>query len=324
MQAKNNKILKDVSRSFYLSCQLSPKKIRDTIGLAFLFCKIDDTIADTELLPLKKRLESLNQYRQIFLQQQSGHLIDEWQKNLFELLPDNNKLASAGEYDLLTNAASLFRELKNLSPQDQDNVCWLLPELTQGMQTDLIFFANHANELRALPDNEALEKYTYDVAGCVGIFWTRVLKQHYNFAKQWPKEAEDVGERFGKGLQMVNILRDLPQDLLNGRCYLPAEELQDAGIKLEQLLEKEELVNVKPVLQLFISRAKKYLSAGSEYIDFLPRNALRLRASISLPMDLGFKTLELLEHDSRWLSQNHLIKVKRIEVYKSLLKSLLS
>jgi len=33
------------------------------------------------------------------------------------------------------------------------------------------------------------------------------------------------GVRFGKGLQLVNILRDLPRDLRQGRCYLPTERL---------------------------------------------------------------------------------------------------
>ena len=41
--------------------------------------------------------------------------------------------------------------------------------------------------------------------------------------------------RFGKALQLVNILRDLPGDLANGRCYLPAVDLELAGLKPEDL-----------------------------------------------------------------------------------------
>ena len=44
------------------------------------------------------------------------------------------------------------------------------------------------------------------------------------------------GIRFGKGLQLVNILRDLPADLKNGRCYLPLEKLETARLLPETLL----------------------------------------------------------------------------------------
>ena len=34
----------------------------------------------------------------------------------------------------------------------------------------------------------------------------------------------------GKVLQLVNILKDLPEDIRNGRCYLPMDELRRVGI----------------------------------------------------------------------------------------------
>ena len=78
----------------------------------------------------------------------------------------------------------------------------------------------------ALKKDAELDDYTYRVAGCVGEFWTKMCRAHL-----FPGAALDEamllanGVRFGKGLQLVNILRDLPVDLRNGRCYLPAEEL---------------------------------------------------------------------------------------------------
>jgi len=63
--------------------------------------------------------------------------------------------------------------------------------------------------------------------GCVGEFWTRICRAHL-----FPTAVLDDafllsnGVRFGKGLQLVNILRDLPVDLRHGRCYLPSVDLQ--------------------------------------------------------------------------------------------------
>lgn len=42
---------------------------------------------------------------------------------------------------------------------------------------------------------------------------------------------------FGKALQLVNILRDMPADLRAGRCYLPADELQAAGADPATILD---------------------------------------------------------------------------------------
>ena len=59
-----------------------------------------------------------------------------------------------------------------------------------------------------------MDDYTYRVAGCVGEFWTRLCRAHL-----FPRAVVDDamllrdGIRFGKGLQLVNILRDIPADL---------------------------------------------------------------------------------------------------------------
>ena len=46
-------LLRDVSRSFYLTLRILPSGIRQQIGLAYLLARTTDTIADTELLPLE-------------------------------------------------------------------------------------------------------------------------------------------------------------------------------------------------------------------------------------------------------------------------------
>ena len=46
-----------------------------------------------------------------------------------------------------------------------------------------------------------------------------------------------LGVRFGKALQLTNVLRDLPRDLRNGRCYLPQSQLAPLGLSPADLLE---------------------------------------------------------------------------------------
>src|SRR6266571_6031354 len=52
-------ILARVSRSFYLSIRLLPKKLRDPVALGYLLARASDTIADTTELPLDLRMENL-------------------------------------------------------------------------------------------------------------------------------------------------------------------------------------------------------------------------------------------------------------------------
>src|SRR5439155_35330 len=80
--------------------------------------------------------------------------------------------------------------------------------------------------LAALDTLADLDRYTYLVAGCVGEFWTRLHIAHRPRLGGWDGAAMSAtGVRFGKALQLTNVLRDVPADLRHGRCYLPAREL---------------------------------------------------------------------------------------------------
>ncbi|HMC45045.1 MAG TPA: squalene/phytoene synthase family protein, partial [Caballeronia sp.] len=67
-------LLKDVSRSFYLTLRVLPKAIRPQIGLAYLLARTTDTIADTEIVPSAQRLDALQKLRERILGQSSAPL----------------------------------------------------------------------------------------------------------------------------------------------------------------------------------------------------------------------------------------------------------
>ncbi|MCA1837627.1 MAG: squalene/phytoene synthase family protein, partial [Actinobacteria bacterium] len=59
-------LLKHVSRSFYLTLRVLPKPVRQQTGLAYLFARAADTIADTDLLERARRLECLERFKDQF------------------------------------------------------------------------------------------------------------------------------------------------------------------------------------------------------------------------------------------------------------------
>src|ERR1035437_8362175 len=215
-------LLKEVSRSFYLTLRVLPGKIRAPIGLAYLLARTTDTIADTELVALEQRLEALRQLRER-IQGQHATPLD------FGALAQRQ--ASRAEGVLLEQCEASLALLHSLPAGDRQLVREVLNTITSGQELDLRRFAGAASgTLVALRTDEELDDYTYRVAGCVGEFWTRMCRAHL-----FPRAPLDDafllanGVRFGKGLQLVNILRDVAADLRQGRCYLPAESLAGLG-----------------------------------------------------------------------------------------------
>jgi farnesyl-diphosphate farnesyltransferase len=310
-------ILKGVSRSFYLSLRFLPARVRPAMSLAFLACKAADTITDTELLPSETRLAYLHEYRRLFPKENA-----EFFKNIARDLSVEN--VDPFEQNLLNALPQLFAELRQLSPFDLNLVRELVQELTQGMILDLTRFAPTSPEkITALVTESELDDYTYYVAGCVGRFWTRVLWQHFDFARRWDKaHMEQVGENFGKGLQLVNILRDLPQDLAQGRCYLPTESLQLHQLSPASLKQSKNLKNARPYLETVLASAREKLSDGQKYAASHPWYAWRLKWVVLLPMQLGFKTLDRLEQSPQWLDPGRVIKVSRRTVYRTMFECL--
>ncbi|MDO8643607.1 MAG: phytoene/squalene synthase family protein [bacterium] len=275
-------ILKGVSRSFYLSLILLPQKIQKTMGVGYLFCRAADTLADTDLIPFEERLQILELYRKQFAESVRP---DELKSIEARLLP---KGGSAAEESLIKNLPACFELLSKLPLQDQHFLKELVLELTHGMQMDLELF--HQKEKVLTP--KELDQYIYYVAGVVGDFWTKVLHHHYSFGHRWDiHKMKSLGVRFGKGLQLINLLRDQPADKARGRLYFREIDRPD-----------------------ILRKAREYLESGWEYIHHLPRFSLRLRLVCLVPLLLGEKTLILLEGGNQ-------LKVKRTDVYKILLLS---
>jgi farnesyl-diphosphate farnesyltransferase len=129
------------------------------------------------------------------------------------------------------------------------------------------------------------------------------------------------GIRFGKGLQLVNILRDLAADLRQGRCYLPENRLRELGVNPSDLLDSATFPRVQSFYNGLIGLAEAHLQAGWEYTNMLPRRAVRLRLACAWPILIGLATLAKLRVGNV-LDANRRIKVSRAEVRGLILGSI--
>jgi len=306
MQKNIDLLLKGTSRSFYLTLKAIPSKVRSQIGLGYLLARISDTIADSIKGSTSQRLEALEQYN------------DRIQKRS-KTLPKLGNLAqlqhNPAEAELLEKASIPVSYLEEFSNTDQQYIRRVLDTIISGQTLDLQRFAYaNANTIISLNTEDELDDYTYRVAGCVGEFWTHISLNHL-FEVDAAKEAQlfENAVLFGKALQLINILRDLPEDLRAGRCYIPATVLSEHNLEPTDLLEQKTMDRFQPIYNSYLNKTVDYFEAAASYIDMLPFSQFRMRGACTLPVIIGLKTVKLLQQENILKNKNR-IKVSRPEV----------
>jgi farnesyl-diphosphate farnesyltransferase len=305
-------LLRDVSRSFYLTLRVLPERLREPIGLAYLLARAADTIADTRILPPEDRLKYLLTFRAQIKGPASAHALEE----ISVALRDKQSLPA--EKVLLSSLPEAFALLEATQERDRSQIRSIVITLSRGMENDLTTFpAEDSGQICALNSPELLDKHLYYAAGCVGEFWTAMTMAHTQALQAWNFERmSEIGVRFGKALQITNVLRDIPKDLRMGRCYLPESELAEKGIKPQELLEPSAGPKVRPILVRWIQTALDHYQAAGEYLLAIPRRCVRLRLAALWPVLIGLATLQELARNKNWLDPTNTSKVSRKWIYR--------
>jgi 15-cis-phytoene synthase len=108
---------------------------------------------------------------------------------------------------------------------------------------------------------EDLSVYCYNVASTVGLMSMYIT----GFSSQ---EAVSYAIKLGVALQLTNILRDVGEDWLAGRLYLPMEELKEFGLDEEDVASQKIDGRWRAFMRFQISRAR------SLYAEALPGIAM--------------------------------------------------
>jgi phytoene synthase len=110
---------------------------------------------------------------------------------------------------------------------------------------------------------EELKRYCYHVAGAVGLACIHLWGFHDERALA---AAVDCGTAF----QVTNILRDLQEDSMRGRLYLPLEDLARFGLNKEELLVNSRDARYERLMQFEVSRCREYYERSMalfKYVD---------------------------------------------------------
>ncbi len=295
----DREVLKGVSRSFYLSLRMLPRPMRGGASLAYLLARTSDTLADTEGVSASVRLDCLARWRALLC---GGSGVVDWPAELLDAV------VAPRERLLLDRYGELLRWLSEISENERMLIRELLEIIIGGQALDLERFADASAENPvALADAAALDDYAWRVAGCVGAFWTKLgfLTLGDEFSDCSEFDLLERGVAYGKGLQLVNILRDLPADLAAGRCYLPVARPEDRAA----LLASHAVGCVQ---------AQAWVAEGEKYANSL--HSRRLRAASVLPALIAQETLESMRGVS-WEGLRARVKIPRRRVYSLIIKA---
>jgi len=300
-------LLKRTSRSMYLSLAVLPEPVRDAMGLGYLFCRAADTIADTRLVPIKKRRKTLEDFRGAF----DGGLA------VKAALADGfaEHQADASERELLERLSECVALWKRFPDQERILLKTVVEGVIDGMRMDLSMFEGDTLEtLGALASAEDLDQYCAFIGGEPGRFWTDLcLLRLPELANVDADALRENGIRFGKGLQITNILRDVPKDLRIGRCYLPEPELKTVGLAPHDLVDPASVETLRPVVNRWLRWGLDHLESGAAYVKAVP--GMRLRAAVAWPLLLSLKTLAKVANSPDLLKPDARVKVSRGHVY---------
>lgn len=123
-----------------------------------------------------------------------------------------------------------------------------------------------------------LLRYCQQVAGTVGRLSLGV------FGSDGRQRAEGLADSLGVALQLTNILRDVREDRMAGRVYLPAEDLEQFGCTLEL---DESGVFIDPPWRLHkligfqAERARAWYAEGLRLLPLLDRRSAACTAAMA-------------------------------------------
>ena len=214
-------ILPHVSRTFALTIPVLRDPLRDQVCVAYLLCRIADTVEDRPDLapPMRRALFACLMH--LAADPRSPVARHDLQA-MWPPLDDEH------HERLVRHAADVLDPYADLEEAPRRAIACCLTEMIAGMAA-YPGPAETGGTTHACRDAEDLERYCHAVAGTVGILLTRLFAMQLEDPAWLNAERLEDGRRFGLGLQLTNILKDQAADRSRGVTYMPRDHLDPAS-----------------------------------------------------------------------------------------------
>ena len=308
-------ILPQVSRTFAPTIRMLPGHLNITVMVAYLLCRIADTVEDEKSLTKEEKQQYLSLYAEI-LQNANMDKIRQFIQAV-DKVPNHNS-----DVNLMKNLNKVFSVFITFHPEVRRLISIWVAEMVVGMRKFAQSKGHHKFQfLKSIKD---LDEYTYYVAGTVGHLLTSLFA---HFSKKITptvkKRLEIFSESFGKGLQLVNIIRDITKDLRRGQSYIPEEILAKYKLTRRNIFETENREQAQCLFNELIEMAVYHLDNALAYIINIPKEEARIRLFCLLPLCWAMQTLKLIQLNTLALLQVDSIKISRRVIRIEFLKSII-
>ena len=246
-------IARSQAKNFYYAFLALPQKKRNALCAVYAFMRHADDLSDDPGMSPQERHERLTQWAASLRDASLGMPTD-----------DPVILALADTVRRYSIPLEYFDQLVAGTLMDVDQTFDLSSRAESRLggteSRDLGFSAPY----RTFDD---LYTYCYHVASVVGLVCVHI------FGFSDPR-AKELAEQTGIAFQLTNIIRDVKEDALNGRIYLPLEDLARFGRSAADL----NTIHVRngfdpapmvPVLAFEAQRARQYYQAAQQLIPLI-------------------------------------------------------
>nr|ATQ35982.1 phytoene synthetase [Grateloupia catenata] len=246
------------SKTFFLGTQLLSPEKRRAVWAVYTWCRRTDDIVDGPRVT----------QRSAALRNQ----LADWETRLDEIFDGGGR---DGLDMALADAVGNYRDM----------TCTPFRDMIKGMLMDV--------DQARFDTFDDLYLYCYRVAGTVGLM-TLPIMGTVKPGREGLREAMEAALALGIGLQLTNILRDVGEDRLRGRIYLPLEDLHRFNYTEEDLMNCVLDTRYKNLMKFEIARARKYFRKAQKGVHLLAEDS---RLPVQASLDMYSQILDVLEEN---------------------------
>ncbi len=281
--------LRKVSRSFYVNTVALRNPIKDYVCVAYLLCRIADTIEDDPVLSVDAKDRGFVLFKHSL---SSGVPVTGW----------NAFVASLHSSDDERELALNFESLLDVYAAFPASIRAILKKHVYIMVDGMLLYCTKLEGRRETIENfSQLDDYCYYVAGVVGELLTAVFSEEMDIPPAALAQLQKNAVAFGLALQYVNIINDYSTDNERGIVFWPDSCLRDG-------------MDVETPLREMSRRCLDYIVDSFEYVRYIPRKERTVRGFCLLPLFFAVATLKQINKERTAFGHREKVKISRKRV----------
>jgi farnesyl-diphosphate farnesyltransferase len=303
-----HEIIEEISSTYATTVDFLNEPLATHTCVAYLLCRIADTIEDAPKLSAEQKTGLLSQYRTALTSCESDEVYAFTTKAISErpsdpLEPVHWRLVARTDRVLGAYRATPDPIRAGIEPA--------VDELVYGMRKYCGRDGTRSGvRIRTLPD---LRRYCYFVAGTVSHVITNVFSTAANTEPS--SELRACGEKYGLFLQLMNISKNVYHDCRFVRnVFVPESILDRYGVDQSGLLRADNRSAVESAIEDVAREARSHVPKARQSLLLLPRTGESVFTAWAFPYLLSIAILRELETDPGATLEPGGIDIERAEI----------